>query len=165
MKILCFTFSDKLKEINIKKTDNIPGELSTIDTRCLKKTYTWQHENITLECYGCHENNNAEQINSHHLPPSENTYTLYGSIYLVYKINNTITDLDISQYGMLSFCIEERYESLDISENIHEISSDEEESEEVTNEKIKHKISPKKYKSKPDEGDILDELDYDNTNY
>lgn len=165
MKILCFTFSDELKEINIKKNNNILEELSTIDARCLKKTYTWEHENITLECYGCHEVNLGEKINSHNLPPSENTYTLYGSIYLVYKINNTITDLDISQYGMLSYCIEERYESLYISENIQEITSEEEDNEEITNEKVVRKISPKKHKSKPDEGEILDELDYDNTNY
>jgi hypothetical protein len=165
MKILSFTSSDKLQEIDIEKNNNnILESLLKINDRNIKLIYHWSHDNGILECYGCDKNLYKEKINTHNLPPSNLSYTLYGDIYLVYKINDSIIDLDISHYGMMTYYIEERYENLDIQEKFDEIISDEEmdENENIIDEIIE---LPKKKIKKNTNDKILDELDYDNTNY
>lgn len=162
MKILCFTSSDELKEVRIKKNNNIIEELSTIDTRYIKNIYTWFHDNITLECYGYDKNDHNEKINIHNIPPTENEILLYGDLYLVYKINNVISDLDISQYGMLTFYIEERFDNLESLEFSNYISSEEEIDEEIIESKKQFK---KNINEKVDSKDLKNELDYDNYKY
>ena len=61
MKILGFDFSDKLIELNISKKDNIIENLKNIDKRNIKLFYVWEHDNITLECYGCDKSENNEK--------------------------------------------------------------------------------------------------------
>tara|TARA_B100000900_G_C20589150_1_gene720916 strand:+ start:1354 stop:1842 length:489 start_codon:yes stop_codon:yes gene_type:complete len=158
MKILSFTNSDELKEIKIKKTDNILNELSIIDKRAIKNIHTWYHDNITLECYGYDKNDLNDKINIHNLPPTENEILLYGDLYLVYKINNVISDLDISQYGMLTFYIEERFDNLESLETDNYISSEEETDEIETKKDKNFKINKVK---KENTEDFKDELDYD----
>jgi len=162
MKILGFTSEDKLNEIILNKTDNIFSELAKLDSRNLKLIDKWVHDNSLLECYGNDIFTNGENINTHVLPPSDLTYILYGNIYLVYRINESIIDLDISQYGMIAYYISERYENLCISDNFSDISTDEE-----IEEKIEEKINDDniKPKNKLSNITIADELDYDYTNY
>ena len=165
MKILCFTSSDKLQEINIDKNNNILESLCKIDNRKIKLIDQWTHDNGILECYGCDKDSHKNKVNTHTLPPSNLTYTLYGNIYLVYKINESYIDLDISHYGMMTYYIEERFENIDIQENIDEIISDEEieENEDINDEIIQ--LPKKKIKNTNTNDKILDDLDYDNTNY
>ena len=166
MKILCFDSSDKLIEINLSKKDNIVETLKSIDKRNIKLFYIWKHDNISLECYGCDKSENNEKINSHCLPPNENSYTLYGNIYIINKINDNITDLDISQYAMLSYCFQDKYDNLDICDYVE--SSEENESDEEN-----YVITPasKKYILNKDKSSntIVDmnkeELNNDTTNY
>jgi len=164
MKILCFTQTDNIKEIILVKTKNILESLSEIDGRNVKLITQWRHDNATLECYGCDTNIHNEKINTHNLPPSDLSYILYGDIYLVYKINNMIIELDIPQYGMMTYYIEERYENTESSGQIDEITSDED-IEENTDEIIEVSKKPPKKKISNTCDKILDELDYDNTNY
>ena len=166
MKILSFTSSDKLQEINIDKNNNILESLCKIDNRNLKLIDQWTHDNGILECYGCDKVFEKEKLNTHNLPPSNLSYTLYGDIYLVYKINNSFTDLDISHYGMMTYYIEERYENIDIQEKFDEIISDEEiEENDNINDEIIESPKKKTKKNTNTNDKILDELDYDNTNY
>lgn len=164
MKILCFTHTDNIKEITLDKSNNILESLSKIDNRNVKLIIQWKHDNAILECYGCDTNTHKEKINTHNLPPSDLSYILYGDIYLVYKINNRVIELDISQYGMMTYYIEERYENMESSGTIDDTTSDED-IEENNDEIIEaSKKTPKKKNSNNCEK-ILDELDYDNTNY
>lgn len=166
MKILSFTPTDNLKEIEIDKSENILNSLSTIDNRSIKLIEEWKHDNVILECYGCNRCTQKDTLNTHNLPPCEISHTLYGDIYLVYKINNNIIDMDISQYGMLCYCIEERYENIEISDKIDENNSDEDIEE---NDKIIESSTIKSKKTKKTHSNsyekILDELERDETNY
>lgn len=166
MKILSFTPSDELKEINIDKTNNILNGLSTIDHRILHLVEEWSHDNVILECYGCLKNLNKEKINTHNLPLSELSHTLYGDIYLVYRVNNSIIDMDISQYGMLCYCIEERYENIDLTHKMNDDISDEEKEEvdEIIESSVKVKSKSKIKKNNIPEK-LLDELERDETKY
>ena len=163
MRLLCFNTFDILSEIKIDKKENIISYINTFDERSIKRVYVWKHDNITLECYGCDTNENNEKINSHILPSNENIYTLYGNIYLVSKINNSITDLDISQYGMLSYYIQEKYDTMGACEYIDNTESEEDTDEEPEEEK-NLKESPEK-NAKYEKQEIVEELEYDNTNY
>lgn len=165
MKILGFDFSDKLIELNISKKDNIIENLKNIDKRNIKLFYVWEHDNITLECYGCDKSENNEKINSHCLPPSEKMYTLYGNIYIVSKINNNISDIDISQYGMLSYYIQEKYENIDICDYDNNIEEDESEEETSSEIPAKKKILNKSNTSQKSTIVNKDELNYDTTDY
>ena len=166
MKILSFTPNDELKEINMDKTDNILNDLSTIDNRNIQLIEEWKHDNSVLECYGCLKNLNKEKINTHNLPISDLSYTLYGDIYLVYKVNNSIIDMDISHYGMLCYYIEERYEN-EITHKINENNSDEEIEEIEENDEIVDSFEIKKKTKKKHniQEKLLDELERDETIY
>ena len=141
MKILSFTPSDELKEIILDKTDNILNDLSSIDDRSIQLIEEWKHDNAVLECYGCLKNLNKEKINTHNLPPSDLSHTLYGDIYLVYRVNDSIIDMDISQYGMLCYYIEERYDNVELSQKFNDEASDEEieENDEIIETSVKDK--------------------------
>ena len=165
MKILSFTPSDKLKEINIDKTNDILKDLSTIDNRNIQLIEKWTLDNAMLECYGCLKNLNKEKINIHNLPPSELSHTLYGDIYLVYRVNDSIIDMDISQYGMLCYYIEERYDNLVISQKFNEEISDEEIEDNDENIDISVKIKKRTVKKNNTPEKLLDELDRDETIY
>ena len=167
MKILCFTENDELKEIKVQKVNDIAEVLKDIEETPMKRLHLWTHDNITLECYGCDTNEMKRKINPHCLPPSETTYTLYGNVYLVQKINENFTDLDISQYGMLSYYIQEKYENLE--QDYEYITGTDEEleiQEETQGEILTKKINlPGKNKVKSEDSKQLYELEYDTTNY
>tara|TARA_B000000557_G_scaffold261948_1_gene261849 strand:+ start:2949 stop:3443 length:495 start_codon:yes stop_codon:yes gene_type:complete len=164
MKLLSFTPDDELKEIIIDKTDNILNDLSSIDDRNIQLIEEWKLDNAVLECYGCLKNLNKEKINTHNLPPSDLSHTLYGDIYLVYRVNDSIIDMDISQYGMLCYYIEERYDNVEISQKFNEDISDEEieEIDEIIDVSIKIKKTVKKNNIQEK---LFDELEKDETKY
>lgn len=164
MKLLSFTPDDELKEIIIDKTDNILNDLSSIDYRNIQLIEEWKLDNAVLECYGCLKNLNQEKINTHNLPPSDLSHTLYGDIYLIYRVNDSIIDMDISQYGMLCYYIEERYDNVEISQKFNEDISDEEieENDEIIDVSIKIKKTVKKNNIQEK---LFDELDRDETKY
>ena len=165
MKILSFTPSDELKEIILDKTDNILNDLSSIDDRSIQLVEEWKQDNAVLECYGCLKNLNKEKINTHNLPPSDLSHTLYGDIYLVYRVNDSIIDMDISQYGMLCYYIEERYDNVELSQKFNEDISDEEveENDEIIDTSLK--IKKKNVKKNNIQEKLFDELDRDETKY
>ena len=165
MKILSFTPSDELKEIIIDKTDNILNDLSSIDDRNIQLIQEWKQDNTVLECYGCLKNLNKQKINTHNLPSSDLSYTLYGDIYLVYRVNDSIIDMDISHYGMLCYYIEERYENIEITHKINEDISDEEieDNDEIIDTSVKIKKKTVNKNNNPEK--FLDELERDETIY
>ena len=165
MKILSFTPSDELKEIIVDKTDNVLNDLSSIDDRNIQLIDEWKLDNAVLECYGCLKNLNKEKINSHTLPPSDLSYTLSGNIYLIYRVNDSIIDIDISHYGMLCYYIEERYENIEITHTINEDIYDEEieENGEINDTSVKIKKMTIKKNNIPEK--LQDELDRDETKY
>ena len=165
MKILCFNSADKLSEIKVTKNTNIIELIGRTDKRNIKNVYIWSHDNIILECYGCDTDEGAEKINSHCLPPSESAYNLYGDIYLVSKLNGNIINLDISQYGMLSYCIQERYENLDVCDYVETANSEEETDDEIDDIETPPKINNVDQNTDSPKIIAADELDYDTTNY
>ena len=164
MKLLSFTPDDELKEIIIDKTDNILNDLSCIDHRSIQLVEEWKLDNAVLECYGCLKNLNKEKINTHNLPSSDLSHTLYGDIYLVYRVNDSIIDMDISQYGMLCYYIEERYDNVELSQKFNDEASDEEieENDEIIDVSIKIKKTVKKINIQEK---LFDELERDETKY
>jgi|TARA_B110000208_G_scaffold192038_1_gene262096 hypothetical protein len=180
MKVLCFTSGDELKEIDVPKGESVPKVLSQIDDRSLKRLHSWRHENITLECYGCDVNDKKQGLNSHELPKSDTIHTLYGDIYLTQKINDISRDLDISQYGMLSYYIHEKYDNVEDPEYNNDMSDDEDNIDELDDTPIGSdkeiisgkKITPKKIltgkkRNKETIKNIINviELEYDKTEY
>ena len=126
MMILSFTPSDELNEINVSKNDDILLTIQALDKRTIKLLYQWEHDNIVLECYGCEQNEWVEKINSHVLPLSDTIYTLYGDIYLSHKINGLTRDLDISQYAMVSYYIQEKCNNADDVDYMSDVSDSDE---------------------------------------
>jgi hypothetical protein len=167
MRVLCFNTSDILSEIKIDKNDDIVEIINISDKRPIKILYIWTHDNITLECYGCDVNDSNENINTHCLPPNENIHTLYGNIYIVSKINNHITDLDISQYGMLSYYIQEKFDNISGCDYLDDTDTDEEMDDDSTCETnvSKNIPHPKKFHKKQEQVKDLEELEYDETKY
>ena len=140
--------------------------MNEIEKTPIKRLYIWHHENITLECYGCDTNEKKRKINPHCLPPSDTTHTLYGNVYLIQKINDNFTDLDIAQYGMLSYYIQDKYDNLEQDYGYITGSDEDLEIPDDTPIEIIKKINlPGKNKVKSVDSKQLCALEYDTTNY